>query len=111
MRNGLMGTIRDYTTTFRTRNAGAFLVSLDIVFATPELYQQWRDSGVINAESVATRMKVDPDVVRIIDYPAASAIKITMPRRTVAGDPADTDLDSAAQFVPLLDLELPSPAS
>jgi Domain of unknown function (DUF4387) len=103
-----MGTIRDYATTFRTRNAGAFLVSVDIVFATPELHRQWRDSGVINPESVASRMKVDPDVVRIIDYPAASAIKITIPRRTVAGDPQDTDLDSAAQFVPLLDLELPT---
>jgi hypothetical protein len=102
-----MGTIRECTSTFRTRNAGAFLVSLDMVFATPELHQQWRDSGVITPESVATRMKVDPAVVRIIDYPAASAIKITIPRRTVAGDPDDTDLDSAAQFVPLLDLELP----
>ncbi len=103
-----MGTIRDCTTTFRTRNAGAFLVSVNIVFTTPELHRQWRDSGVINPESVASRMKVDPDVVRIIDYPAASAIKITIPRRTVAGDPQDTDLDSAAQFVPLLDLELPA---
>jgi hypothetical protein len=102
-----MGTIREYTTTFRTRNAGAFLVSVDIVFTTPELYVQWRDSGVINKESVAERMKVSPDVVRVIDYPAASAIKITIPRRTVAGDPDDTDLDSAGQFVPLLDLELP----
>lgn len=102
-----MGTIREYTTTFRTRNAGAFLVSVDIVFSTPELYVQWRDSGIINKESVAERMKVSPDVVRIIDYPAASAIKITIPRRTIAGDPDDTDLDSAGQFVPLLDLELP----
>jgi Domain of unknown function (DUF4387) len=102
-----MGTIREYTSTFRTRNAGAFLVSVDIVFNTPELYVQWRDSGVINQDSVAERMKVNPDVVRVIDYPAACAIKITIPRRTVAGDPDDTDLDSAGQFIPLLDLELP----
>jgi hypothetical protein len=98
--------IRECASTMRTRNAGAFIVSADIVFKTPELYAAWRDSGIITAAAVAERMQVDADSVQIIDYPAASALKITVPRRTVAGGPGDTDLDSAAQFVPLLDFDL-----
>jgi hypothetical protein len=101
-----MTAIRECTTTFRTRNAGAFIVSADIVFRSEALYVAWRDSGIITAELVGERMRVDPATVQIIDYPAAFALKITVPRRTVAGGPDDTDLDSAAQFVPLLDLDL-----
>ncbi|MET7422570.1 DUF4387 family protein [Dactylosporangium sp. NPDC005555] len=102
-----MTDIRSECSTFRTRNAGAFLVSSDMVFTTEEAYLRWRDSGVITAEAVAALLHVDPATVQIIDYPAANAIKVTMPRRTVAGGPDDTDLDSAAQFVPLLALRLP----
>lgn len=102
-----MSDIRSDCSTFRTRNAGAFLVSADMVFNTEEAYRKWRDAGVITAETVAGLLHVDPATVRVIDYPAANAIKVTMPRRTVAGGPDDTDLDSAAQFVPLLSLRLP----
>ncbi|WP_433063911.1 DUF4387 family protein [Dactylosporangium sp. CS-033363] len=102
-----MSDIRSECSTFRTRNAGAFLVSADMVFKTEEAYVRWRDSGAINAEAVAALLKVDPATVQVIDYPAANAIKVTLPRRTIAGGPDDTDLDSAAQFVPLLSLRLP----
>lgn len=102
-----MTDIRSSCSTFRTRNAGAFLVSVDMVFTTEEEYLSWRDSGAITAEAVAALLHVDPSTVDVIDYPAANAIKVTLPRRTVAGGPDDTDLDSAAQFVPLLALRKP----
>lgn len=102
-----MTDIRSSCSTFRTRNAGAFLVSVDMVFNDEAEYRRWRDSGVITAEAVARLLRVDPATVEVIDYPAANAIKVTLPRRTVAGGPADTDLDSAATFVPLLELRLP----
>ncbi|WP_433077347.1 DUF4387 family protein [Dactylosporangium sp. CA-052675] len=102
-----MSDIRSDCSTFRTRNAGAFLVSADMVFRTEEAYRSWRDSGAVTAEAVAALLRVDPATVQVIDYPAANAIKVTMPRRTVAGGPDDTDLDSAAQFVPLLSLRRP----
>lgn len=104
-----MTDIRSSTSTFRTRNAGAFLVSVDMVFTSEQEYRRWRDSGVITAAEVARLLKVDAGTVEVIDYPAANAIKVTLPRRVVAGSPADTDLDSAAQFVPLLALTLPAP--
>jgi hypothetical protein len=103
-----MTDIRSSTSTFRTRNAGAFLVSVDMVFTSEEEYRRWRDSGVITPTEVARLLKVDPDKIDVFDYPAANAIKVTMPRRVVAGGPDDTDLDSAAQFVPLLELRLPA---
>jgi hypothetical protein len=44
-----MTDIRSSCSTFRTRNAGAFLVSVDMVFTTEEEYLSWRDSGAITA--------------------------------------------------------------
>ncbi len=77
------------------------------MFVNADEYHRWRDSGVITAEAVGALLKADPATVEVIDYPAANAIKVTLPRRTVAGGPDDTDLDSAATFVPLLALRLP----
>jgi hypothetical protein len=82
-----------------------------MVFSTEEEYHRWRDAGVITAEAVGALLKADPATVEVIDYPAANAIKVTLPRRTVAGGPDDTDLDSAATFVPLLELRLPGPSA
>jgi hypothetical protein len=48
-----------------------------------------------------------PEVVQIINYDAASAIKITIPRPTISGDVDDTDVFGGQQHGPLADLEVP----
>lgn len=106
----MTASVRDLAATFRTRNAGAFRVSFDVVFQEPEDYRRWRDAEVFTPEAVGARLHVDPSRVEVFQYPAANAIKVTLPRRTSGGGPTDTDVDSAAQFVPLLDLTLPPDA-
>jgi hypothetical protein len=46
-------------------------------------------------------------VVAIINYDAASAIKITIPRPTISGDIDDNDIFGGQQYGPLVDLEVP----
>jgi hypothetical protein len=44
----------------------------------------------------------------IINYDAASAIKITIPRPTISGDTNDTDVYGGQQYGPLVELEVPA---
>ena len=44
--------------------------------------------------------------VRVIAYAPAFAIKIVLPRTTIAGDPGDRDVYGAQQHGPLLGVEL-----
>ena len=43
----------------------------------------------------------------IINYDAANAIKITIPRPTISGDIDDTDVFGGQQHGPLVDVEVP----
>jgi hypothetical protein len=49
-----------------------------------------------------------PEVVTIINYDAASAIKITIPRPTISGDIDDADVYGGQQYGPLVGLEVPA---
>jgi len=42
-----------------------------------------------------------------IEFDAASAIKVTIPRPVISGDIDDTDVFGGQQYGPLVDLEVP----
>jgi hypothetical protein len=46
-------------------------------------------------------------VVSVIEYDAANAIKVTIPRPVISGDVDDTDVFGGQQYGPLVDLEVP----
>jgi hypothetical protein len=43
----------------------------------------------------------------VIEYDAANAIKVTIPRAVISGDIEDTDVFGGQQYGPLVDLEVP----
>jgi len=49
-----------------------------------------------------------PELVSIINYDAANAIKITIPRPIISGDIMDTDVFGGQQYGPLVELEVPA---
>ena len=67
-----------------------------------------RDAKTINAAWFAKTYKLAPEVVAIINYDAASAIKITIPRPTISGDIDDADVYGGQQYGPLVGLEVPA---
>ena len=60
-----------------------------------------------SAAAVEQTSRLKPEVVAIINYDAASAIKITIPRPTISGDIDDNDVFGGQQYGPLVDLEIP----
>jgi hypothetical protein len=91
----------------RSKNAGPFVLTFDILFSDEESYVRVRDSGVLNVEDFAQRFGVSQNAVRFFTCDNARAFKISIPRPLTAGDPADADLHGGQQFAPLMDIEVP----
>ena len=95
------------TKLIRSKNSGPFEVTFDVIFKDRESYEKVRDAGVINTEWFARTYRLTPEVISIINYDAANAIKITIPRPFISGDVDDTDVFGGQQHGPLVDIEVP----
>jgi hypothetical protein len=82
----------------RSKNAGPFVVSLDIVFASRDVYDDVCASGAITRESVAALYGLPLDRVGdVIEYPAANALKVNIVRDRPAGSFGERDLYGSQQ--------------
>lgn len=101
-----MTSLRERCDLFRSRNAGAFLLTCDVVPVSTELFDRLQAEGTLESADVARRLGVEQSDMQVTYYRQSNAIKITIPRRTSGGGPEDHDVDGAQQFVTLLDLEI-----
>ena len=93
----------------RSKNSGPFELTFDVIFKDHATYEKVRDAKIINATWFAKTYRLTPEVVSVINYDAASAIKVTIPRPVISGDIDDTDVFGGQQYGPLVDLEVPDP--
>ncbi|MFF7056474.1 DUF4387 domain-containing protein [Achromobacter spanius] len=91
----------------KSKNAGPFHITLDIMFDKPALFEAVRATGVINVELIAELYHVRPEDVLFTEYAPALAWKATLRRRIPSGAVGDTDVYGAQQHAPLLDIEVP----
>jgi len=102
-----MTRLADLAKVVRSKNAGALLYTLDVMFEDQATYERVRDSGVLPPELLAELYQVSHNQVSIIAYDVAFAIKFTLARPQPSGDPTDNDVYGAQQHVPLLGIEIP----
>ena len=93
----------------RSKNSGPFELTFDVIFKDHATYEKVRDAKIINAAWFAKIYRLTPEVVSVVNYDAASAIKVTIPRPVISGDIDDTDVFGGQQYGPLVDLEVPDP--
>jgi len=94
----------DIAQVIRSKNAGPLQVTLDLLFAERSHYERALASPALSRAEIARRYGVQADVVQIVPYAAACAIKIVLERPVVAGSPGDSDVYGAQQHYPLLDI-------
>lgn len=94
----------------KSKNAGPFEVTLDIIFETREIFDKVLASGVLSAELFARLYSVRVEDVLFTPYPPALAFKATIPRHIAAGDVGDTDVYGAQQHAPMLAIDIPMDA-
>ncbi len=90
----------------RSKNAGPFWLTLDVMFEDPEVYRHVRDRQIVTPEKIAQLYGLQPKQVLVVAADSALAIKAAMPRVRSSGSPADSDVFGGQQYAPLLGLEL-----
>jgi hypothetical protein len=91
----------------RSKNAGPFELTFDVIFKDRASYERARDAKTLNAAWFAKTYRLAPEKVLVIEYDVANAIKITIPRPVISGDVDDTDVFGGQQYGPLVDLDVP----
>ena len=99
-------TLGELASLVRSKNAGPFWVTFDIMFDTDADFQRVVDSQLINKPWVASTWHIDEQSIVLVELAAARAIKFSFPRQRVQGDPGESDQYSGQQYAPLLSLRI-----
>ena len=102
-----MARLHELARLVRSKNAGPFALTFDLLFDDRATYEAVRDAGVVTPALFARLYGVPEEQVALIAYDPALAIKATIPRPVASGDLADTDVFGAQLYGPLVELEIP----
>jgi hypothetical protein len=102
-----MRRLADVASLIRSKNAGPFVLTFDIMFEREQDYEAVRRSGVLTAERFADLFHTPVASVRFFECPNARAFKFSIPRPIFQGELGDGDMHGGQQFIPLMSLEIP----
>jgi hypothetical protein len=101
--------LADLATLIRSKNAGPFFLTFDIMFADEEHYQLVKASRCLNTQMFAALYACPVQAVRFFECENAFAFKFSFPRPLPQGEFGDADLHGGQQFIPLMNVEIPLP--
>ena len=101
--------LADLATLIRSKNAGPFFLTFDIMFADEAHYQLVKASKRLDEYTFAELYKCPVDSVRFFTCDSAQAMKFSIPRPIAQGRPGDGDLHGGQQFAPLMAIDIPVP--
>lgn len=94
----------------RSKNAGPYRITLDILFADLAIYRAVKKSGAITRQSVAAAYGIDETAISsIFEVDMAQAFKITLLRPIAQGADGEGDMYGCQQHVPMLCLPIEMP--
>jgi hypothetical protein len=102
-----MAILGDLSHLIRSKNAGPFMLTFDVMFDQETTYRHVLASGVLTRKTFAQLYRVPEEKVLFFAHDAARAIKISIPRPTVQCDLNDGDAYGGQQHAPLVTLEIP----
>jgi hypothetical protein len=97
----------DLANIMRSKNAGPFTVTIDIMFDTIEKYRKALNSKALSAERICKLYNVDLSAINIIPFEKVLTIKVAFPRPYgSAGGANDRDAYGSQTHFPLADEEI-----
>ena len=94
--------------TIRSKNAGVDHITFDIILRDRRAFERVRDSGALDAASVAGLFGIDIDrVTHFSAFEPANAIKFTIRRLRPSGSPGESDMFGCQCYAPLFSVEIP----
>ena len=105
-----MPTLGELAKLIRSKNAGPFNLTFDIMFEDEETYRRVLDSGAVTRESFSKIYNVPIDDITFVHHDQARAIKISIPRPIFQCALEDGDTYGGQQYGPLVDIVIPAPS-
>lgn len=96
----------DLADVIRSKNSGPYEITFDIIFKDEEVFRKVAGAKIFTPESFAELYGLEAEqVLSVVDFPPAKAIKITIARPIPSGSLGETDVYGAQQHGPLLNYQ------
>ena len=103
-----MNRLKNIAAVIRSKNSGPYELTFDVIFDKKESYDKFVQKGYFTAASVAALYGIpEGDVVSLVEFPPALAVKATIVRPLPSGGFGERDVYGAQQHVPLMNMDLP----
>ncbi|MBN2156047.1 MAG: DUF4387 domain-containing protein [Candidatus Lokiarchaeota archaeon] len=102
-----MTTLGELAKVVRSKNAGPFIMTIDIMFPSKEIYDKVITTGFFTTKLFSDLYNIKSDLIKIYYYDIAHTIKISMPRPFFQGDICDGDNYAGQQYGPLVLINIP----
>ncbi len=90
----------------RSKNAGPFELTFDVMFDDPVNFERVRASCALSREVIAYLYRLPVAEVKFFEVPDALAFKASIPRPRFQSDVLDSDNHGGQQYAPLIDIEI-----
>lgn len=93
----------DMASVIRSKNSGPYELTFDIIFKTFDEYNFFKEHQPINSAVIAKLYGIkEEDVIQVIYFDPAKAVKATIKRPIPSGALGETDVYGAQQHAPLM---------
>ena len=90
----------------RSKNAGPFQVTIDLMFSSLDSYKKVINSPAFTVENIGKLYGIAPECIAIKPFERILTVKVVLPRKHGSGAPLDTDVYGSQQHFPLGNLEI-----
>ncbi len=101
-----MTTLFELCSLIRSKNAGPFVLTFDLMFSSRENYERAKRSRPLTKAMLAELYGQAEKDITLVYHDHALAIKASMPRPVFQGELRDSDCYGGQQYVPLLHLQV-----
>lgn len=102
-----MTTIAELCSLIRSKNAGPFMLTFDLMFTNRENYERVKRTQPITKELLSRIYKQKKEDIVLVYHDQALAIKASFPRPVFQGELRDSDCYGGQQYVPLMSIVVP----
>lgn len=99
-------TLYELATVVRSKNAGPFTLTIDLIFASEADMDRALRSPGFDRESIAKLYSAHTESVAIHELRTACALKISLPRDIPSGSVGDRDVYGSQQHMPIAKIHI-----
>ena len=101
--------LQDVARTIRSKNAGSFMITVEIIFNESKYYNYIKENSLITREVIAEAYNLPVEqVTDFCYYDAGMGIKANFRRKIPSGGPGESDVYGCQQYAPLLKIDFPN---